>query len=186
MTPIVKKAQMGILAGLLAAGVAGTAHADAGFMLGGGLYYGFVNEDVDGDFDVGDIKIDDSSAAYNLDVGYRINNWIAVDAGYWDLGSYSSDSLPNGEKLKSDASAWSLGGIASLPIWLIDIYARGGYAWWDTNNKNSEDNDGADLYYGVGLAFNLGRSIDIYGEWVRFDLDGTDLDQLGVGVRFTF
>jgi hypothetical protein len=186
MTTIAKKAQMGILAGLLAAGVTGTANADTGFTVGGGLYYGFVNEDVDGGFDVGDIKIDDSSAAYNLNAGYRINNWLAVDAGYWDLGSYASDRDLEGERLKSDASAWSLGGMFSVPVWIIDLYARAGYAWWDEDNKNVDDNDGADLYYGLGVAFNLGRSFDIYGEWVRFDLDGKDLDQLGVGVRFTF
>lgn len=160
------------------------AQADSGLMIAGGAYYGAVNENVDGDFDTDKIKVDDSSGAYTLGVGYRFNKWLAVDAGYWGLGEYTSDKIANGRDFTTDASAWTLGGMVSIPVWIIDIYGRAGAAWWETDNDFGKDDD-TDPYYGVGVAFNIGSSLDIYGEWTRFDLN-TDLDLLGVGIRWTF
>jgi hypothetical protein len=186
MATVLQKTGLGIAAGLIALSAPILTHADGtGLMLGAGGYYGAVDDNVDGsDFNLGNVKIDDSSGAYNLDIGYRFNKWIAVDAGYWGLGEYKSDKILNTD-FTTDASAWTVGGIASVPIWIIDIYARGGAAYWETDTKGIGDDDGVDAYYGLGAAFNLGGSLDIYGEWIRFDLN-TDLDLLGIGVRWTF
>ena len=68
-----------------------------GLMLGGGLYYTQLDDDFDRDDfdwdnieDIEDIKIqfDDKSGGFNGSVGWRFNKWLAVDAGYWDLGSF--------------------------------------------------------------------------------------------------
>ena len=85
---------------------------------------------------------------------------------------------------KSDASAWTLGLLPAIPVWIIDIYARLGAAWWE-NEFSRDKEDGTDPYYGLGLAFNLGGSLDLYLEWNRFDLN-TDLDLFGLGIRWTF
>lgn len=194
MPTLITKSKLGLAASVLSMSVASAVYADdgnRGFMIGAGLYYGLVSDKVDisDDFDFSDIKIDDSSAAYNFMAGYRINNWLAVDGGYWNLGEYSSDRLPNGDKLKSEATAWTLGGIASVPLWILDVYGRAGVAWWETSTSGGADDDSTDWYYGLGAAFNLGGSIDLYAEWVRFDLGSdvnADIDLLGVGVRWTF
>ncbi|MEH6592579.1 MAG: hypothetical protein V7746_20095 [Halioglobus sp.] len=64
------------------------------------------------------------------------------------------------------------------------MYARGVTAFWEAEGKNV-DTDGTDPYYGVGLAFNIGSSLDLYAEWIRFDFD-SKIDTLGLGVRWTF
>jgi hypothetical protein len=200
MTGILHKAKLGIAVSLISMSAATVVNAsnhnddrtdNHGFFVGAGGYWGLVNDSVDfEDFDlseINDIDIDDSSFAYNLNAGYRINSWLAVDGGYWNLGEYTSDRLPNGDKLKADASAWTLGGMVSIPLWILDIYARGGVAWWETGKDG--DDDGTDWYLGLGAAFNLGGSLDLYGEWVRFDLGGdvgTPIDLLGLGIRWTF
>jgi OOP family OmpA-OmpF porin len=194
MSTLIEKSKLGLAAGLLSMSIATAVHAESdgnrGLMIGAGLYYGLVDDKIDSDFDFSDVKIDDSSAAYNFMAGYRLNNWLAVDGGYWNLGDYTSDRLPvTGDKVKTEVSAWTLGGIASVPLWILDVYGRAGVAWWETNTKNGEDDDATDWYYGLGAALNLGGSIDLYAEWVRFDLGSdvnTDIDLLGIGVRWTF
>ena len=182
MTTLAQKTKLGLAASALALTMPMAAVADGtGLMLGGGAYWGSVNENA-GDF--GEFKIDDSSGAYNLDIGWRFNKWIAVDGGYWGLGEYKSDSNILGEDIKVDSSAWTVGVIGSIPIWIIDIYGRLGAAWYENDSRITTD-DGNSAYYGLGVAFNLGASLDLYGEWTRFDID-TDLDLFGLGVRWTF
>lgn len=181
MTTLAQKTKLGLAASILALSVAPTmANADGkGLMLGAGAYYGLVNDKTSDGF-----KIDDSSGAYNFDIGWRFNKWIAVDAGYWGLGEYKADDNILGQEVKVDTSAWTVGAIGSIPIWIIDIYGRLGAAWWEADG-GIDKNDGSDPYYGLGLAFNIGGSLDLYGEWTRFDLD-SDLDLFGLGIRWTF
>lgn len=157
-----------------------------GLYLGGGIYYGVVSENVDITGD-GKVKIKDNSTSFNLELGWRFNKWFSIDGGYTNLGSYkdSDDTLG---KAEVSADAWKLGAMGSLPIWIIDLYARGGAAWWNDETKDAlgkETDNGRGWYYGLGLAFNLGESLDIFLEWQRYDFD-FNTDTVGAGVRFTF
>jgi hypothetical protein len=155
-----------------------------GFMIGGGGYFSTVDGEIDtGEPDLGDIKFDDNSFAYNLAVGWRFNKWLAIDAGYWDLGDYDSDKIGDNE-LSLDGETWTLGGMVSVPLWIVDVYARGGVSWWESTSRVLDD-DGTDPYYGIGGSLNIGGSLDLYAEWIRFDV-GADIDTFGVGARFTF
>ena len=127
---------------------------------------------------------DDKDLGFNAGAGWRFTKWLAIDAAYWDLGKYKSDRFGDGQRASIEADAITVGGMLSVPLWLIDVYARGGAAFWDADAKNYGD-DGTDLYYGIGGALNIFRSIDLYAEWVRFDL-GTDLDTFNLGIRLTF
>ena len=168
----------------------GVANADGtGLMLGGGGYYTQIDDKFDANDidwnDPDDIEVffDDKSAGYNVAIGWRFYKWLAIDAGYWDLGEFKSDRLEN-DRAKIETTAVTAGGMVSVPLWLIDIYARGGAAFWDADSRNY-DEDGTDPYYGLGASFNIGGSLDLYLEWVRFALD-TDIDTVGLGARFTF
>lgn len=166
-------------------GASPLASADGkGLMVGGGGYYSTVDGKIDtGDPDGGDVKFDDNSFAYNLAVGWRFTKWLAIDAGYWDLGDFDSDKIEEG-KLSLDGETWTVGGMLSVPLWIIDVYARGGVSWWEAKSRALDD-DGTDPYYGIGGSFNIGGSLDFYAEWIRFDI-GADIDTFGVGARFTF
>lgn len=154
-----------------------------GFMIGGGGYFSTVDGDVDADDLEDAIEFDDNSFAYNLAVGWRFNKWLAIDAGYWDLGDFDSDKIED-NKFSLDGETWTVGGMVSVPLWIIDVYARGGVSWWEATSRALDD-DGTDPYYGIGGSFNLGGSLDFYAEWIRFDI-GADVDTFGVGARFTF
>ena len=166
------------------------AKADStGFFLAGGVNY----NGIDDTFDKEDFSppedletiYDDSSVGFNLGGGWRFNKWFALDAAYWDFGEFRSESdAINGDKENLDATVLTVGGIASIPLWIFDVYARGGAAFWDLEGDRFKD-DGTDLYYGVGAALNIFGSLDIYLEAVRFDTE-TDINSVGAGLRFTF
>ena len=164
----------------------GFASADGvGFMLQGGGTYAQIDDDFELE-DLEDIEsvFDDKSWGLNAGVGWRFNKWIAIDAAYWDLGEFKSDRDGSGRKAEIDFDTFTVGGIVSVPLWILDVYARGGAAMWDADSSSFSD-DGTDPYYGIGAALNIGGSLDIYLEIIRFDLE-TDVDTAGLGVRFTF
>ena len=179
------------IAGLLSCATVVTtsmAHADStGLFIAGGVNYAQLDTSIDDDIDFDDdieAIFDDKSVGYNLGAGYRFTKWLAVDAAYGDLGEFKSDELGSGEKLGFDTSIWTVGGIVSAPLWILDIYGRAGAAMWDVDSRFI-DEDGTDLYYGAGIALNVFRSIDLYLEYVRFDADEA-IDTAGMGVRWTF
>lgn len=167
-------------AALMSSGV--TLAEGDGWMLGGGLYYSDIDDKLNVDHE--DYKFNTSSGTFNVGGGYRFNKWLAIDGGYWDFGNYKSDRDEQGDREKFDATAWTLGGMVSVPLWIMDFYAKAGVAFWEYDGRNI-DADGNDPYFGLGAAFNIGSSFDIYGEWVRFDQDAR-IDALGIGVRWTF
>lgn len=165
-----------------------SASADGvGFMLGGGAYYTQVDDDVEIDFeDLEDLKaaFDDKSWGFHGNVGWRFNKWIAVDAGYWDLGEFKSERFEGSDRAKVEIDTFTVGGMVSVPLWILDVYGRAGAAFWNADSRNFDD-DGTDAYYGIGAALNVGSSLDFYLEILRFDLE-TAVDAVGLGARFTF
>lgn len=171
---------------LLAIGTSAVQADSTGLFIAGGVNYAELDasfEDIDFDDDI-EAFFDDKAVGYNLGGGYRFNKWLALDAAYWDLGEFKSDTLGNGQKLKYDTTIWTAGGIVSVPLWILDVYGRAGAAMWDVDSRNFDD-DGTDLYYGAGVALNIFGSLDIYAEYVRFDADEA-IDSVGLGLRFTF
>lgn len=180
-----------ILALLLSSATALTANiasADAtGFFVAGGANYAQFDSDLEDEIDWDDdieAFFDDKAVGYNLGGGYRFNKWLALDAAYWDLGEFKSDTLENGGKLKYDTTIWTVGGIVSVPLWILDVYGRAGAAMWEADSRYI-DEDGTDAYYGAGVALNIFSSLDIYAEYVRFDADNA-IDTANLGLRWTF
>ena len=159
-----------------------------GWFLQGAAQYGQLDariEDEDLDFDEAiEAFFDDSSVGFNAGGGYRFNKWLAIDAAYWDLGEFKSDDLDNGDKIKYETTAFTLGGMVSVPLWILDIYGRLGAAYTDVDSRFISDSS-TDAYYGAGVALNIGGSFDIYLEYLRLDADDA-IDTGSLGVRFTF
>lgn len=156
----------------------GFMHADGkGLVLEAGIYGSQLDEDLGPIFN-------DTDRAINVGIGWRFNEWIMLDVGYWDLGEYKSDEFGNNRFIRVDVSAWSAGAIVSAPAGPVDLYGRLGAASWEADTREV-DRDGTDLFYGLGAAFNAGENFDLYIEWVHFDLDAA-VDTLGIGLRYTF
>lgn len=171
--------------------LATSANAEDGLYFEAGGYYteldtDFNPSDIDWGDDFDEIKayFDDSSSGFNLGTGWRFNNWLAVDVGYWDLGNFNSKRLPDGDTISYDLTAYSLGTMVSVPLLIVDVYGRAGIALWNSDSRHIDD-DGTDTYYGVGAALNFLGSLDLYAEYMRFNLK-TTVDTFGIGIRLTF
>ncbi len=181
---------MTLVLALFAVSWVGSASADKGLFLSAAGNYAQIDDDYKIDFDdiedADDLKavFDDSDIGFNVGAGWRFTNWLSVDAGYWDFGEFKSDSFGDSRRDSIETTAITVGGMVSVPLWIIDVYARGGAAFWDADAKYFDD-DGTDPYYGVGGALNVFGSIDIYLEYVRFALEN-DIDTASLGIRFTF
>jgi hypothetical protein len=153
-----------------------SANAD-GFYIGAGAYKT--------DMEIDDFDDDDYVPAGFVGYQFLDTNVLMLSAelGYYDLGQYS------GNQYEVDASAVTLAGVAYLPLGpFFELYAKAGVASVSVDVDtfgNKDDYDGEEMFGGVGFAFDILDTIDIYIEYLRFDTE-VDSEMLGVGVRLDF
>lgn len=175
---------------LLSALVATTATANEdGWFIGGSFQYVQIDGRIDSDLGEGGccgLKVDDNGTGFSLGGGYRFNPYIAVDAAYWDLGDVITEGIPGGGRgrIGFDFSAWTIGGIASLPISIFELYGRAGLANWEADGRQI-DGDDTDGYFGVGWGLNIGESVNLYVEYLYIDAEAP-VDTIGAGLRYKF
>lgn len=132
---------------------------DSGFYIGGGI--GFISID-EGDFD------DDNDIPQGF-VGWQITPNFGVEAGYADLGSFSDSSA------SVETDGISLAATLRLPITeRFALFGKAGQFWWeaDFDVENLSDNfDDTELFYGVGLSFEVTDNIDFRLSYDRLDID---------------
>ena len=158
----------------LAAAALAVTFSSSGFAAGSNFYASISAGDADNDMGIGtsaDYIVDDSDLAYGLSVGYRINRYFAIEAGYQDLGESSVIGTGTGgagpgfggsgntfgdntrlrgddASLYTDTSGFTLGAAASYPVNnQLDVYAKAGVFVWDTDY----DYDGDVTIGGVDL-----------------------------------
>jgi OmpA-OmpF porin, OOP family len=141
-------------------------------------------------------RSDDSSIAYKLRIGYRLSRYFTLEAGYANLGSFSSElfvpcvahgTLPIGERFYLSATvggffrhAESTSVIGSEPP---------GHA----------SDSGTVGQYGIGLGFPLTERFEITLDWMRtgdisfeyedvatFGSNGGEVTIISAGARFIF
>jgi OOP family OmpA-OmpF porin len=84
------------------------------------------------------------------------------------------------------------------------VYAQGGNVWWkaDINaTDDSDDVDGSDIFYGVGISFALTQNLALRLDYTRFDVEfdrdeigilaeidsfDTKVDYASIGIQYTF
>jgi len=156
-----------------------------------GLYFGAGLTNTSVEVDDPTFSLDDSDNGYKAILGWRIFNFLAVEANYVDFGTIEDSSGGTDVALSTDGIDLS----ALLIITIgkhIDIFGKGGYVSWDydidSNDPNFDtNNDGNDLLYGAGAAFRIGTSFQIRAEYERFEIEDTDSFDLGsVSATFTF
>ena len=165
---------------IFATSSASIAHAK-GFYIGGGIYQSYAEQ---GDFDEDDV-VPALFAGYTfLDTNIFM---MSAELGYYDLGEY--DFTVTDSKYEVDASAFTLAAVGYVPLGpFFEIYAKAGIASLSVDIKKDgikEDNDGEEIFGGIGFSFDIVDTIDIYAEYLVFDND-IDSSIAGLGVRFAF
>ncbi|QDE30137.1 porin family protein [Shewanella polaris] len=154
-----------------------------------GANYGYLKVDGEDDFD------DDNDVLQGL-VGYRFNNYLALEGSYIDFGSY-------GNNLSSaETDGYTAGLKVTLPIAdRVELYAKGGQLWYSTDYdvvgfSGNKDDEG--VFAGAGVAFKVTDRFLINAEYTWYDaeinLDNvsngsdteTDFKQASIGVEYRF
>jgi OOP family OmpA-OmpF porin len=151
----------------------------------------------------GDVELDDDDISFKGDDtgwkvfgGYRFIKWFGIEGGYVDLGS-AADSFGRFE-VEVDPDGFDAFAMGVYPIGPVELFAKAGLILWDVKANidgpggfsDSDDDDGTDLAYGVGVAFNIGDKFAVRAEWEMFDIDvddvSTDVSMISVGAAYRF
>lgn len=149
----------------------------------------------DGDFD-------ESEAAKKVFAVVKFNEYIGVEGAYIDF-----DDSSNGV-VSFDPKGAALDLIFELPVTeTFSAYAKGGKLWWDADTsieadqfRLTDDYDGDETFWGVGVKFQLAEHLDLRVEYERFNFEisrdeinvfqqediNMDVDYANVNLQFTF
>lgn len=160
---------------------------EPGFYLTADIGYGQADMN-----DVGWRNVDDTDRAFSFGIGYLFNQYIAVEGGYLDAGSYSLNSTVPfrgsfiGKPItatgntygEAETDGFYLGPALSLPVTEnFKIYARGGGYFWDSHIEVYSSNPMT--YNGVTYGSNVKAAHDdndadlYYGAGISYDLNKT-------------
>ncbi len=176
---------------LVPAVMAGAAQAaQPGFFIGGSLGQTTIDQDA-GDLGYSGnntFKIDADDTAWKTYLGYNFSNWLGIEGGYVDFGSFSK-TIRN-DTVRVDPTGWDAFLVANLPVGPVDLFAKvGGISLKtsvDTQTFGSDDNSDGQLAYGVGAAYNVGHFA------FRVEAEGFDNNEvddfyvLSAGVTYSF
>lgn len=129
-----------------------------------------------------DPDTDEASFAGGIRAGVEFSPFFAAELGYSDLGSIDVDDA------SLSTSTIVLAVKPTLPVGLLDVYARFGGHFWDAEVKHELggviDNSGSDFLYGAGVDLNMDRFRVGVG-YTRYFLEG-DLEVGSYELNLTY
>lgn len=183
-------AMSGVAAMGLAMSVAAHAEREPGFYLGAGVGQGTLDFD-DTDFTIA--GVDDSDTAVKVYAGYTFNEFISLEAAYFDAGQPTEqiDSVT----LQFDLSAVNVSVIGHLPLTeSFELFGKAGLASYDYDAETrvngvlvgtGDDND-QDVSYGFGAAYRFAGPFEIRGEYEFIEIDTGSYDVVSLSGVFNF
>ena len=189
-----------LIAGSIALGASGTALAQDGRLYLGGSFGQAeandfcrdVNEIFTG-FGITPTGCDEKDSAFKLFGGFQVNPNFAIEASYFDYGSFKADGDFGGPfRLRADATAFGIAALVSFPLAdRFSVFGKAGLLFSDTDllvtgggSAFAESDSETGLHIGIGALFNATDKVGIRAEWERNDELEVDMISVGVQVRF--
>jgi OOP family OmpA-OmpF porin len=156
-----------------------------------GFYVGASVTSTDSNLQAAGENFGSDETGWKAYLGWDFLSFLGAEAGYRDLGSFS-DSSTEGQ-VAYDVKALDVAARAFLPIGrLFNLYGKAGFAniAWDGridlgDEIENFDEDNWELFYGLGVEFNLGDRFAVRAEWEKFDASD-NLTTLSAGALFRF
>jgi OOP family OmpA-OmpF porin len=129
-------------------------------------------------------NVDDEDNGYTMGIGVRMGPNVAIEGGYVDLGEVSGNS----------STLETTGAFAGLGLFIplqpgFELTGRAGLIAWDQDFKtplSTMSDDGTDIYFGIGAAFQVSRELHLTVGFDRYDINDKDVDMLSLGAKFYF
>ena len=164
-----------------------TAEADEGLTMAASIGSANLSEDFDG------LNVDTDATAFRITVGWRFNEYFAIEGGYHDFGDFEQVVDINGTPATVSLSAdgFTLGVSGALPLSeKFALTGRLGMFFWngaaEINAVSQASPEDSNLYFGAGLSYSLTDKFALTADWSRYDLDDTDSSVLSAGFRYRF
>jgi len=128
--------------------------------------------------------MDDSDTAFNVFAGFSVNDVLSVELGWANLGEVEKNTV------STETSAFHLSAVGNFSLQSdIDFYAKLGLASWDVDWKSNWDSDsdsGSDVFFGLGIDYQVGASSSArFGaDW--YSLDDEDVAVYSIGIKQKF
>ena len=167
----------------------------------------YLNNEIDSGITNISSTLDEKDNGYSLYAGMPISETMDIEVSYNDFGEASISGLDGQQFIYEgttyewlvDASlavkASSIGVAAKQKYELSEgvmLYGKLGVHQWDselsiasTTATANADEDGTDVFYGVGLEVNLAKLKGRVG-YSMYDLDGEEVDSINVGFSYNF
>ncbi|MPY22504.1 outer membrane beta-barrel protein [Shewanella psychropiezotolerans] len=143
---------------------------------------------------------DDSDLAWNALVGYQLNKYFAIEAGWQDLGTDDDTHLWGGNTDGSEAidvDGFTLGLVGTLPLddkWFAtgEIGAYQYHLAHEMGQGKYVSATDTAAYFGIGLGYNITDALAISAKYRRFsDVNETawntvDMDAQTIGLQLTY
>lgn len=171
----------------------------------GGIGFGQSKADIDllCDLDI-TCNTDDTGSGWKLFAGNQFSPNAAIEFGYLDLGEAKmsgTDSVLGITSLSWEASGFNVALVGFLPVGnTVNLLGKVGLFLWDMDvsasssslGSGSSSDSGADLMFGLGASFDIGKTTVVRIEWEQFmdvgedDTGQSDIDLLSASLVFRF
>lgn len=136
-----------------------------------------------------DLTFDGSDVGFKVYGKYMFNDTWGVEGGYASLGEPDDTLLDSSVDIEIDGiAAYAVGVYPTSET--IDIFGKAGFVSWDAEFSGvggSAKDDGFDLAFGFGGAYQATSTVAIRGEWEYFDIDDTEsVWMLSIGFELGF
>ncbi len=187
--PVVAAGETGAYIG----GNLGFARIDAGSEI-----QALANDLVDAGFSSAAVTMEQGSTSFKILGGYQVNQNLAFEGYYADLGKYDFTLFTTGPTLsgKGDVSLTGFG-VDVLGILPLDasnsVFARIGLFGWDSKGtfaitgggSFSESDSGTDLKFGLGYDWKITQKLLLRTEWEYYKFDSA-ISVFSAGFAYRF
>jgi hypothetical protein len=167
----------------------------------------YLNNEIDSGITNISSTLDEKDNGYSLYAGMPISDTMDIEVSYNDFGE-SSLSGVSGNQFIYEGTTYEFNATATLAVKAssmgvgvkqkyelsegVMLYGKLGVHQWDselsiasTTATANADEDGTDVFYGVGLEVNL---VNLKGRvgYSMYDLDGEEVDSINVGFSYNF
>jgi OOP family OmpA-OmpF porin len=128
--------------------------------------------------------------------GYQFNQNLAVEIAYVDLGKATYSGTFGGSPVTGGTvktTGFNASAVGTLPLNpSFSLFAKAGIYTWEAKASDvtggvpfSGKDDGADLSFGFGGAYNVTKNFSLRAEWEQFEaVDKISLLSVGVAYKF--
>jgi hypothetical protein len=127
----------------------------------------------------GDFEGDDTG--WKVHAGLSFNEIVGAELGYVDFGKYGVEN----RGANAITPALTLG----VPVGMLNLYAKGGYAFADIEGANAQEENRSsnrDPFYGAGVRVGMNRGLGLRVEYERYAFDNADIDLAMAGLELSF